>query len=146
MDKPSHLRAAWTNSAILTATAVIALVILIQVALPDFPGTSTPSMIFFAALAFATVANLFMIMARLLSRARNDSAPKPWMIVVASSRVGFSWATVILLLTAVAGSIIDHELARPLLRLLVVALLLGAFWFMATSAVLVSLPLLRRRR
>jgi hypothetical protein len=71
---------------------------------------------------------------------------KGWMVVLAISRISFAWALLLLVGTAVIGAINDRQLARTLFQTVIVEMIFGAFWFMATSMVAILAVLWFGRR
>ena len=92
-------------------------------------------MAFFGALALAAVANFIAASTWIFMRVPARVPVKRWMVTLFVSRISFAWAMFLLVVIAVMGSVIDRQLAKPLFRTLIVAMMLGAFWLMATSTV-----------
>lgn len=117
---------------------VVVLVLAVRAALPDFPNTSPASMAFFAALAFAAAANIVAALARVFAKVPARVPATRWMVALIISRISFAWTMFLLAAVAVIGSVVDRQLARPLFHTLIVEMMLGAFWFMATSTAVIA--------
>jgi hypothetical protein len=146
MENHAEAKRAFYRECSLGVVAVVALVIAVRFALPDFPSTSPSSMAFFAALAVAAVANLIAALARLFMKVPARVPVTWWMARLVISRVSFAWAMFLLIAVAVLGSIVDRRLSGSLFHTLIVEMMLGAFWFMATSTVVIASLLWSRFR
>jgi hypothetical protein len=128
-------KAVYRASAIGVA-AVLVLVLAVRLLMPDFPSTSRASMAFIAARAFVAVANLFAALARIFLKVPARVPATRWMFALVVSRISFAWAMFLLVAVAVIGSIVGGQLSQPLFHTLIVEVMLGAFWLMASSTVL----------
>lgn len=145
MDAEVEAKKAVYRGSAFGVAVVLGLVLAVRVIMPDFPSTSPASMAFFAALAFAAIANLLAALARFFVKVPARVPVTRWMFALVISRISFAWAMFLLVAVAVIASIVERQLSQPLFHTLIVEMMLGAFWFMATSTVAIAALFWSRR-
>lgn len=146
MNEEAQPKKAFYRESAFGVAVVLALVLIVRAVMPDFPSTSSASMVFFAAFALATFASLGAAIARSFVKIPARVPVSRWVFTLVVSRISFAWAMFLLLAVAVIGSFVDRQLSRALFHALVVEIMLAAFWFMATSAVAIAAPFWSRAR
>lgn len=116
------------------AAVFAGLAIAVGVVFPSFPDTSSVSMAFFGVGTLALCAGLVASAVRVLMKIPARFLLTRWTRALVLSRLSIICAVWLSLMVAIIGSIIERQLARPLWHMVLVEIVLGAFWLIATAA------------